>query len=1245
MIEQTSRAGVYLAGLVVERLGWIFREQPIEDQGIDGHLEAAEGQTTAGGTHHRRGTGRLLAAQIKAGQSWFSVPSADGWWFRFNRTHAKLWLNHSLPMIVMLVDTDTEQVYWQEISDRTVQAAGEGFKVDVPSAQTVPAAAAPWQNLADGASKIAPQVFELSLDQLPPGVKKLLVDRSAAERHDAALIAYHLAKGQHNAAGVVASLLATEPAWITRNDGWGWRAVGNYGASHELGMLAAEALDRAGGVGGPDAAKAYIAASIHALEHDRTAARTFTDRAEQQDADPTLVAVLRAIIDHPEGDAGPIPSPPELGTGLGDPERSALIQNFLFVQAQRRGDVAGALRHSELMLAVDPTDTGAMAGRAEAILWAAAVHRVEAARLREAIDLLQAAMSQRRSWGGPTLSLTIALAKACLLSGDFKLMLDVCLPSPSGSASTMDAGAAEVQHLAIQAAILLGRRDLVGQLAKDMADTTEGRLAQHRIGVTRLSDEQLKDLLLQDFRDATVCEDFARATQCALQLAELGADVLADLVPYVERSIVRAETLDLGRSLLAISRDLDAGLPALRELARFDKHAAEILVGVLSSRGRLREAIDACDTILAQGHDALFTVLRAKALVDLEDPAAEQEALDAVARVSGYPLERGRLLTYAAAKAAERNDWVTAERRLAEVLAILESPDAGSVWRLITAEIHLGQLDRAVSLIDRYQPEVRDDEDVKLWLSSTVSVPWDASRASEALTLAAGVADPKLAVALLGHIVTATHGVAEVADEDDEEDPEIELRRRQAQQDVPAELHRQAFLAMESLVERHGDRTGMFILRGEPEDLVEQMSSKLKEGEARGQVLVDLQKQVRESLLPMGFVATLSGRGYATLLLQRAFGPLVAASPEDAEYHQEFETSAAALNKRVVIDTSGLLTLSMLSSVSLVGQFARVTIPASVLHDIYRAVTDIRSSAGSPGGIHWDGAAGSLRLTELPKSEFIRQLRRAEALQKVALTLPVSTPANGELLTRLGDKSAFSPWVDPIQLAHEQDCPLWTDDLGMRRLAASLGVASFGTAALVDALRAREFERAVPDEFDGILERFAEATKALALDMVVDLPLEPGDLIKLAEADDWYPGGGATAISRRAWWVWQVRLGVEPLAQLLELFALVAVNRPEALPGWQISAMVGASRALKPDFVSRGLCELAVLSWGPGSSDDDIVDGIARARTVANEFGLRDPALEISAAAAHLSAGDLLNDPEAVAERILARIERDELQK
>jgi hypothetical protein len=54
-------------------LGWLFREQPTEDYGIDVHAEIVDGEDVRG---------RLLGMQIKNGNDWFKKPGAIGWLFR-----------------------------------------------------------------------------------------------------------------------------------------------------------------------------------------------------------------------------------------------------------------------------------------------------------------------------------------------------------------------------------------------------------------------------------------------------------------------------------------------------------------------------------------------------------------------------------------------------------------------------------------------------------------------------------------------------------------------------------------------------------------------------------------------------------------------------------------------------------------------------------------------------------------------------------------------------------------------------------------------------------------------------------------------------------------------------------------------------------------------------------------------------------------------------------------------------------
>ena len=74
-----------------QKLGWVFREQPTEDYGIDAQAEALDRNAVSG---------KLLALQIKGGASWFNEPGPGGWWYRPDVEHVQYWTNHSLPVVV-----------------------------------------------------------------------------------------------------------------------------------------------------------------------------------------------------------------------------------------------------------------------------------------------------------------------------------------------------------------------------------------------------------------------------------------------------------------------------------------------------------------------------------------------------------------------------------------------------------------------------------------------------------------------------------------------------------------------------------------------------------------------------------------------------------------------------------------------------------------------------------------------------------------------------------------------------------------------------------------------------------------------------------------------------------------------------------------------------------------------------------------------------------------------------------------
>lgn len=119
---RTDRMGVTAAGLVFAAWGWLYREQPIEDYGIDAHVEPV---------HPQEPPRQLLALQIKSGPSFFREASPAGWWFRDSRRHWRYWLGHVLPVII-LYDPESEQLFWQHARFDLVQLTAEEGKLLIP---------------------------------------------------------------------------------------------------------------------------------------------------------------------------------------------------------------------------------------------------------------------------------------------------------------------------------------------------------------------------------------------------------------------------------------------------------------------------------------------------------------------------------------------------------------------------------------------------------------------------------------------------------------------------------------------------------------------------------------------------------------------------------------------------------------------------------------------------------------------------------------------------------------------------------------------------------------------------------------------------------------------------------------------------------------------------------------------------------------------------------------------------------
>lgn len=126
--DQTNHLGVNIAEQKVLEAGHIFRVQPEPDFGIDAQFEIKEGTTA---------TGRLIAAQIKAGPSYLSKGNETEFWYYVSDRHRDLWINHSLPVVLVLCDVDSRVCYYNIVNHETCVRAGKRWKVLVPKCNTI----------------------------------------------------------------------------------------------------------------------------------------------------------------------------------------------------------------------------------------------------------------------------------------------------------------------------------------------------------------------------------------------------------------------------------------------------------------------------------------------------------------------------------------------------------------------------------------------------------------------------------------------------------------------------------------------------------------------------------------------------------------------------------------------------------------------------------------------------------------------------------------------------------------------------------------------------------------------------------------------------------------------------------------------------------------------------------------------------------------------------------------------------
>lgn len=115
-------------------LGHIFRRLSEVDVGIDGQIEILDG---------KHPSGRIVGVQVKAGSSFFTSPSADGWTVYIDQATVHYWRAYAVPVILCVVDVATGILYWTRTDVGVFDATEKKYKIPLRRDQQLNAAAAP----------------------------------------------------------------------------------------------------------------------------------------------------------------------------------------------------------------------------------------------------------------------------------------------------------------------------------------------------------------------------------------------------------------------------------------------------------------------------------------------------------------------------------------------------------------------------------------------------------------------------------------------------------------------------------------------------------------------------------------------------------------------------------------------------------------------------------------------------------------------------------------------------------------------------------------------------------------------------------------------------------------------------------------------------------------------------------------------------------------------------------------------
>nr|WTA66452.1 hypothetical protein OHB51_28875 [Micromonospora sp. NBC_00855] len=816
-------------------------------------------------------------------------------------------------------------------------------------------------------------------------------------------------------------------------------------------------------------------------------------------------------------------------------------------------------------------DTWRTTGSTRAALLAAQLLLVRAVRrgsshrfadTEQALNLAIRVRDVRRKWFMDSAEAVLTAVRAAILSENAELAWRISQPSPDGEAWPSEVGGEDLMADAALAAAMTGRVER----ARALASLVQGEYVKAHIAATLIEQSAPGDV--EEAQAAwkrvwEVAETDEQKLQAAMGMAGAG------VAPPDLRDLSDDVNAEFVEELQAIGAVVAAGSGDIASL-RANVNKSRLLALQLSDRyvaqGNIQLAAETLRESAIRWGDPRLMSMAAERFREAGNPANAREAAQASLDLGGAGWGGvSRVRTMLLEIEASDGRWDKAAD-VARLMIAENRDDTDAHWALVQCLFNRGDLGGAwqALTINGAPFEPRGRVEALLWLNLNSRFSRDSRFVGEALRLMRKwPGDEQLLAAFLGLLYT---GVGRQAPELSEEDLEA---LRAATQEFVEEFPESPHFRMVQI----GPESNP--LKPFEEDL-------RRAYEAREDVF----KRVQSAELPLGMASSATGRSMAEVAISRAAGFVFAADPGLSD--SDRAGVQASLQQRVMIDVTALHSLVLLDmplATTLLGT------PLAVLttDEIYKDALEARDSlaARSTVTMVWNAAQGQGGVSVTSDDDHATMLERARGV--VQLIEGLSRMPWPELRHMRG-LSEMS-WLNGVDAAVEHQWVYWSDDALMRKLAASVGISSFGTIALIDHLHA-----------NGVLseaERVASLAK-LVSNFYVDIDLSAPIMELAASSDGWQAKGAASYLSR----VWAWRDPTVTLNFLMAALSRTATNA-EQFTGWVANASIGLVKITDSvqdasNNLETLLARTIVQSWLGPAQLAAAIEGI--------RFGLRERA-------------------------------------